>query len=187
MKFSIRACLTFVALSLCVLSVNAFARMEAPLQQEPVDLALFIDAAQCKPPYTISTAARFYQEAEKTGRASSPELGVSTYKLPSPLRHNGFVSEAVILSISYVGVVIEGLHADQLADKYRLKKATPTPLSRFTKGYARALPQAQQTQGGTVSIIARESATMPGKTILACEFISDADKKEREALMTQKK
>ena len=50
-------------------------------------------------------------------------------------------------------------------------------LGTATKGYSRALPQDQQPQPdlGIVSIVARESPSLPGKTLLMCEFVLKAD------------
>lgn len=56
-------------------------------------------------------------------------------------------------------------------------------LGTATKGFARALPAAQQPLPdlGTVSVVARESAALPGKTLLVCELVSHADARALKA------
>ncbi|MGT2493476.1 GNAT family N-acetyltransferase [Cupriavidus basilensis] len=83
----------------------------------------------------------------------------------------------MIFAGTSVGVLVQGQQAEALAARYQLKQETSTLLGTATKGFARALPAAQQPLPGlgTVSIVARESAALPGKTLLICELVSHQD------------
>jgi hypothetical protein len=137
----------------------------------------FYDAAICRPPYTMAAATALYEAAEKLAKPDTSMLTAYVYTLPEELGQDGFKSRQVVFAGTTIGVLIEGLRADALAEHYQLTKERSTVFGTSTKGYARALPLEQQPQPdmGTVSIIARESPSLPGKTLLACEFVSTAD------------
>lgn len=143
----------------------------------------FYDAAICKPPYTMESATALYEMAEKLAKPDTSMLTANVYVLPEELGRDGFKSRKVIFGGTMVGVLIEGLQSDALAARYHLTKERSTIFGTSAKGYARALPLDQQPQPdfGTVSIVARESAALPGQTLLACEFVSKADQQALEA------
>lgn len=143
----------------------------------------FYDAAICKPPYTMESASALYEAAERVAMPDKSMLTAYVYKMPQALGEDGFKSSEVIFAGTAVGVLIEGLQADALAERYHLTKEHSTLFGTSTNGYARALPLDQQPQPdlGTVSIIARESASLPGKTLLACELVMKADQQALDA------
>ncbi|MGO7778487.1 hypothetical protein ACC741_39155, partial [Rhizobium johnstonii] len=72
----------------------------------------------------------------------------------------------------------EGERADDLAAKYGLKAETTDLLGTSTNGYSLELPADLQPEPGMagpgkVSIIARQGNALPGKTLLACEFVQE--------------
>ncbi|KJK18674.1 hypothetical protein UB46_33800 [Burkholderiaceae bacterium 16] len=137
----------------------------------------FFDAALCKPPYTTKTATALYEAAEKLAKPDLSRLGAAIYRLPQPIVQDGFASDEVVFAGTSVGVLVQGRQAEALAARYQLKQETSTLLGTATKGFTRALPAAQQPLPGlgTVSIVARESAALPGKTLLICELVSHQD------------
>ncbi len=145
----------------------------APAAAQDVD---FFGAALCDPPYTTASATAFYNAAEKITR---PEMaGFSAiYTLPENIGRDGFHSSQVVFTSTFVGVLIEGERADELARHYRLSREKPNALLANSKGYKRTLADADQPtpELGTVSIVARETTAMPGKTLLGCELLSHAD------------
>jgi hypothetical protein len=149
----------------------------------PASANEFYDAAICKPPYTMESATALYEAAEKLAKPDTSMLTAYVYTLPDELGQDGFKSRQVVFAGTAIGVLIEGLRADALADHYRLTKEPSTVFGTSTRGYARALPPEQQPQSdmGTVSIVARESPSLPGKTLLACEFVSKADQASLDA------
>lgn len=143
----------------------------------PASADPFYNAALCKPAYSSDSATALYEAAEKLAKPDTSMLGAYVYRLPQEFGQDGFKTREVIFAGTSVGVLIEGLQADALANRYQLAKNGSTLLGTATKGYTRALPRDQQPQPelGTVSIIARESPSLPGKTLLACEFVLKAD------------
>ncbi|WP_416048804.1 hypothetical protein [Cupriavidus basilensis] len=143
----------------------------------------FFDAALCKPPYTTKSATALYEAAEKLAKPDLSRLGAAIYKLPQPIGQDGFQSDEVVFAGTSAGVLVQGLQAEALAARYQLKQEPSTLLGTATKGFARALPAAQQPLPdlGTVSIVARESAALPGKTLLICELVSHADARALKA------
>lgn len=141
------------------------------------DLTAFYDGALCNPPYTMQSATELYDAAEKLTKPDTSLLTAYVYKLPSDIGRDGFKTSEVVFAGSSVGVLIEGAQADELAARYQLEPEKSSILGTSTKGYARALPDAEQptAEMGIVSIVARESDAIPGKTLLACEFVSHAD------------
>jgi hypothetical protein len=105
-------------------------------------------------------------------------LGAAIYKLPNQIDRDGFKSTEVFFASNAVGVLIEGERADDLAAKYGLKPETSDLLGTATKGYSRELPADLQPEPGMagpgkVSIVARQGNALPGKTLLACEFVQE--------------
>jgi hypothetical protein len=139
----------------------------------------FYDAAVCRPPYSMDSATTLYDAAEKLAKPDTSLLFANVYTLAQDLGEDGFRTRQVIFSSTSVGVLVEGLQADALAQRYHLAKEVSSLLGTSTNGYARALPADQQPMPelGVVSIIARESPALPGKTLLACEFVSAEDRK----------
>lgn len=137
----------------------------------------FYDAALCKPPYTTGSATTLYDAVEKLAKPDTSMLTAAVYTLPHDLGQDGFETRQVVFAGSSIGVLIEGLEADALAERYHLTKERSSLLGASTKGYAQALPADQQPQPdmGLVSIVARESEALPGRTLLACEFVATAD------------
>lgn len=143
----------------------------------------FYDAAICKPPYTMESASALYEAAEKLAKPDTSMLTAYVYTLPQELGQDGFKSRQVIFAGTTIGVLVDGLRADALAEHYHLTKERSALLGTSSKGYAQALPPDQQPQpdAGTVSIVARESPSLPGKTLLACEFVWKADQQALDA------
>lgn len=159
------------------LSYAAAALLSGTAFTTPASAIPFFDAALCKPPYTMDSATALYDAAEKLAKPDTSILTAYVYTLPQELGQDGFKSRQVIFAGTTVGILIEGSRVDELAERYHLIKERFTLYGTSTKGYFRALPSDQQSQPdlGTVSIIARESASLPGKTLLACEFVLKAD------------
>lgn len=143
----------------------------------------FYDAALCRPPYTMESATTLYEAAEKLAKPDTSMLTAYVYALPQDFGQDGFKSKEVIFGGTSVGVLVQGQQAEVLAKRYQLDRERSNLLGASTKGYARALPANQQPQpeAGTVSIVARESAALPGKTLLACEFVSKEDQQALKA------
>ena len=143
----------------------------------------FYDAALCKPPYAMDSATALYEAAEKLAKPDTSLLTAYVYKLPQDLGQDGFKTSEVVFAGTSVGVLVQGQQAEALAQRYQLKPEGSSLLGTSTKGYARELPSAEQPRpdAGTVSIVARESAALPGKTLLACEFVSKEDRAALEA------
>jgi hypothetical protein len=143
----------------------------------------FYDAAICKPPYTMDAASALYEEAEKLAKPDTSMMTAYVYTLPEELGQDGFKSREVLFAGTTIGVLIEGAQADTLAERYHLTKERPSLFGTATKGYARVLPPEEQPQPdmGLVSIIARESPSLPGKTLLACELVWKADQQALDA------
>lgn len=143
----------------------------------------FYDAAICEPPYTMESATALYEEAEKLAKPDTSMLTAYVYTLPQELGQDGFKSREVVFAGTTIGVLIEGLQADALAERYHLTKERSSLVGTSTKGYARTLSLEQQPQPdmGMVSVIARESPSLPGKTLLACEFVWKADQQALDA------
>lgn len=142
------------------------------------DKSTFFDAALCKPPYTTTSATKMYDEAEKLAKADMSLMTAAIYKLSADFGRQGFKTNEIVFAGSSFGVLVEGQVADELAKTYHLKQdGLGTLLGVATKSYGRALPKAEQpaAETGVVSVVARESAAFPGKTLLACEFVTHED------------
>ncbi|MGY4396467.1 hypothetical protein ACVWZA_001647 [Sphingomonas sp. UYAg733] len=137
----------------------------------------FYDAALCKPPYTTGSATTLYEAAEKITKPDTSLLTAYVYKMPDEIGQDGFSSKEVVFAGTAVGVLVEGLQADALSKRYQLEPERSSLLGSSSKGYTRALPAAEQPlpDAGIVSIVARESPSLPGKTLLACELVMKED------------
>ena len=157
--------------------------VSATLQAANAAADPFYDAAICKPPYSMDSATALYEAAEKLAKPDTSLLSAHIYKLPQELGQDGFKSNEVVFAGTTIGVLVQGQQAEALAKRYQLQRERSNLVGASTKGYARELPTDQQPQPdqGKVSIIARESASLPGKTLLACEFVWEADRKALEA------
>ncbi|NEI74074.1 hypothetical protein GR212_31430 [Rhizobium lusitanum] len=150
----------------------------------------FFDAALCKPPYSSASATRMYDEAEKLAKADTSLMTAAVYKLPADFGRQGFEADEVVFAGTSFGVLVEGLRADDLAKSYHLSSdGLGNLFGTATKSYGRALAKAEQPAAdmGIVSVIARESAAFPGKTLLACEFVSHEDLEAMKSLQSQSK
>ena len=165
------------ARSICHLAVIIGVIQGGNAMAAPAD-AVFFDAALCKPPYTTASATEIYDAAEKLAKPDMSSLGAAIYKIPHQIGRDGFESDEVFVAASAVGVLIKGERADELAKAYGLKPETSDLMGASSKGYALELPaDMQPPEGlagpGKVSIVAREGGALPGKTLLACEFVQD--------------
>lgn len=140
------------------------------------DNSQFFDAALCKPAYTTTTASALYDEAEKVGKYQLQGV-MAVYPLPEAVLKDGFSTKEFVLAGSTYGVLIEGLKAEELAKAYQLTPEAPNPMIVATKSFIRVLDDADQPspEMGRVAITAREANGIPGKTLLSCEFTSQAD------------
>ena len=143
----------------------------------------FYDAAICKPPYTMGSASALYEAAEKLVEPDKSLLTARVYKLPQEFGQDGFKTNEVVFAGTSIGVLVQGQQAEALAKHYQLQRERSNLMGASAKGYARELPADQQPHPdqGKVSIVARESPSLPGKTLLACEFVWEADRKALEA------
>lgn len=143
----------------------------------------FFAAALCQPPYTTANATELYEAAEKLAEPDTSTLGAAIYRLPQPIERDGFTTQEVVFAGMSVGVLLDGPVASELARRYGLSPEESHLLGASTLGFARVLPDNQQALKdlGLISIVAREGPAMEGKTLLACEFVSDEDRKALEA------
>lgn len=142
------------------------------------DKSSFFDAALCKPPYSTATATKMYDEAEKLAKADTSLMTAAVYKMSTDFGRQGFKTNEIVFAGTSFGILVEGSRADDLAKTYHLTSdGLGNLLGTATKSYGRALPKAGQpaAEMGVVSVVARESAAFPGKTLLACEFVSHED------------
>ncbi|WP_298672159.1 hypothetical protein [uncultured Sphingomonas sp.] len=142
----------------------------------------FFGGAICQPPYSIDGATALYHAAEKLGKADTSGLGGAVYHLPAPITRDGFTTQDVLFAGSAYGVLIAGEVAAKLAETYHLSPETTHLLGASSLGFARALPDAEQPMKGTglVSIVARQGPGLKGRTMLACEFVSNEDRERLE-------
>jgi hypothetical protein len=103
----------------------------------------FYDAALCKPPYTMDSATALYEAAEKLAKPDTSMLTAYVYTLPQELGQDGFKSRQVIFAGTTVGILVDGLQADALAERYHLTKERSALYGTSTKGYSLALPRDQ--------------------------------------------
>lgn len=138
----------------------------------------FFGAALCEPPYSTGTATELYEAIEKVTKVDTSLLGAAIYPLPFPIERDGFTATAVVFSGMAVGVLIDGEAADRLARQYDLAPESSRLLGALKRGFSRELPDGQQEMQelGRISVVAREGSALPGKTLLACEFVSNEDR-----------
>jgi hypothetical protein len=180
--------ITFLAAALALTvatSINAVAA-DAEAGSKPAgpakfDPSRFYQAALCDPPYTFNAADDLYRIAEKTLKSAPLGLSANVYKTTEDIGQDGFKTNEVLFAASTYGVLIQGQVAEQLAAFYDLKPEKTSSLIAV-KSYSRVLPRDQQRLRtmGVISVVARESNAIPGKTLLACEFVSNEDKKKLE-------
>ncbi|MCD1127467.1 hypothetical protein LPW36_15940 [Jinshanibacter sp. LJY008] len=166
-------CLLFVACSACLVAFSG----SANAANSP-----FYDGAICQPPYTVDSATKLYEQAEKISKYELQGMA-AIYQMSENIGADGFETKEVFFAGTSVGVLIKGLRADDLAKQYQLK-AEDASFIGATKNYSRPLVDAQQPDKelGTVSIVARESESLPDKTVLMCEFVSHEDAKMMKEL-----
>jgi hypothetical protein len=138
----------------------------------------FFGAALCRPPYSLGNATALYEAAEKIARPDTSGLGAAIYHLRKPIEQDGFVAQDVMFAGMAVGVLIQGEVAAQLAERYDLKPESSRLLGSSSLGFSRLLPDADQGMKdmGLISIVARQGPALNGRTLLACEFVSDEDR-----------
>lgn len=143
----------------------------------------FLAAALCEPPYSTGNAMDLYEAAEKLAKPDTSSLGAAIYHLPAPIERDGFKTQDVVFAGMSVGVLLEGAVAAELGKRYALSAEKSHLFGASTTGFARVLPEEQQGMKdlGLISIVAREGPAMPGKTLLACEFVSNEDRAALEA------
>ncbi|MGA1810293.1 hypothetical protein VHN57_05860 [Sphingobium sp. WW5] len=129
----------------------------------------------------MSQATRLYKAAETLGKADTSTLGAAVYTLPSKIERDGFTASAVIFSGSSVGILLDDEVAQKAAQHFGLRSEGSHLFGASSLGFARVLPDEQQSMKelGLISVVARQGPALAGKTLLACEFVSHAD---REAL-----
>jgi len=146
--------------------------------------AAFFDAALCQPPYSIDHATALYEAAEKFAKPDQSSLGAAIYHLPAPITRDGFTARDVVFANMTIGVLVDGNVAAQLAERYKLTPEKSDVFGTSSKGFARLLPDDQQgmKEMGLISVVARESEALKGKTLLACEFVDEADRQVLESM-----
>lgn len=161
-----------------LLSLSAVLSLSLGSNALAFEKAAFFDAALCKPAYSTKSAMTMYEEAEKLSKADTSLLTAAVYKLPADFGRQGFKTSELVFAGTSFGVLVEGLRADDLAKAYHLKSdGFGNLLGTATKSYGRTLSKAEQpaAEMGVVSVVARESSAFPGRTLLACEFVSNED------------
>jgi hypothetical protein len=151
------------------------------LADKKMPASAFFDAAICKPPYSSRHASDVYKAAEKLGKPDQSS-GAAVYHLPAPIKKDGFVAQDVVFASSTIGVLVEGNVAEKLAKHYNL---APQKINIINmSGFARQLPNAQQDMKelGLISLVALKSSAFKDKTLLACQFVSNEDRKNIELL-----
>lgn len=131
-----------------------------------------------------------YDEVEKLAKADTSLMTAAVYKLPADFGRQGFKTDEIVFAGTSLGILVEGLRADDLAKTYHLSSDDlGNLLGTATKSYGGALAKAEQPAAdmGVVSVIARESVAFPGKTLLACEFVSHDDLETMKSLQSQAK
>jgi hypothetical protein len=141
----------------------------------------FFDAAICKPPYSSRHANDLYDVAEKLGKPDRSS-GAAVYHLPTPIKKDGFVAQDVFFADTTIGVLVEGNVADKLAKHYNLAPESMNVINM--SGFARRLADKHQNMKelGLISIVALKSNAFKDKTLLACQFVSNEDRKNMEVL-----
>ncbi|VBB12582.1 hypothetical protein [Burkholderia stabilis] len=133
------------------------------------------NAALCKPPFTSDLMDSIYN----TAKAADPKpdesmLGAAVFRLPEPIRRDGFTTQNVVFTRSGIGVLVEGEVAGQLAQRYQLTREKGHLLGAASIGYARRLT-ARGPGGALILVSARQGPALKGKTLLACEMTSEEE------------
>lgn len=151
------------------------------LAEKNIPVSAFFDAAICKPPYSSRHALNMYKAAEKLGKPNQSS-GAAVYHLPSPIKKDGFVAQDIVFASSTIGVLVEGNVAEKLAKHYNLVPEKNNIINM--SGFARQLPNAQQDMKelGLISLVALNSSIFKDKTLLACQFVSNEDRRNMELL-----
>ncbi|WEF35340.1 hypothetical protein [Pseudoduganella chitinolytica] len=162
------------SLLLSTLAIPALAGKDMPP-------SAFFDAAICKPSYSTRHAFDIYDAAEKLGKPDRLS-GAAVYHLPAPIKKDGFVAHDVLLASSTIGVLVDGDVAEELAKRYKLAPQKYNIINM--SGFARELPDSQQKMKGmgVTYLVALKSSAFKNKTLLACQFVSDEDRKNMELL-----
>ncbi|KVR22252.1 hypothetical protein WK56_10820 [Burkholderia ubonensis] len=140
------------------------------------------NAAICKPPFTSDLMSAIYD----TVKAADPKpdesmLGAAVFRLPEPIRRDGFTTQNVVFTSTGIGVLVEGEVADQLAQRYKLAPEKGHLLGASSVGYSRRLT-VRGPGGALILVSARQGPALKGKTLLACEMTSEEDIKALEQM-----
>ena len=164
-------------ISLCLITGAILSTLAPPVvADKTMPASSFFDAAICQPPYSSKHASDIYDAAEKLGKPIRSS-GAAIYHLPTSLKRDGFVANDVVFASSTIGVLVEGNVAEKLARHYDL---APEKLNIINMpGFARQLPDGEQNLRGLglISIVALKSNAFKDKTLLACQFVSNQDRK----------
>ncbi|WP_260926211.1 hypothetical protein [Novosphingobium sp. 9] len=168
---------------LAVLAFAAASGVGAPALAAPA-LEDFFAAAVCQPPYSVQSATDLYDAAETFAKPDTSTMGAAIYRLPKPVTRDGFTTQDAVFAGSAVGVLIDGEVAAKLAERYHLTQEEGHMLGASSLGFSRVLPddQQQMKEFGLVSLVARQGPALNGKTLLACEFVSNEDRAALEEL-----
>ncbi|AOR68573.1 hypothetical protein BBJ41_14135 [Burkholderia stabilis] len=163
--------------ALGAIAAAPFVALAAP----PAHPDLF-NAALCKPPFTSDLMDSIYN----TAKAADPKpdesmLGAAVFRLPEPIRRDGFTTQNVVFTRSGIGVLVEGEVAGQLAQRYPLTREKGHLLGAASIGYARRLT-ARGPVGALILVSARQGPALKGKTLLACEMTSEEEIKALEQM-----
>lgn len=169
----IRAAFAILALTT---AAPAFAEDAAPAAPD------FFGAAICQPPYSFDSAQALYEAAEKITKPDTSGFGAAVYRLSAPVTRDGFTTQAVLFAGSAIGVLIDGEVAAKLAETYHLTPEKTRLLGASSLGFSRLLPDADQKMKdwGLISIVARQGPGLKGKTMLACELVTNEDRERLE-------
>jgi hypothetical protein len=142
----------------------------------------FFGAAICQPPYSFDNAQALYEAAEKITKPDTSGFGAAVYRLSAPITRDGFTTQQVLFAGSAIGVLIDGEVAEKLAETYHLTPEKTRLFGASSLGFARQLPDADQKMKdwGLISIVARQGPGLKGKTMLACELVTEEDRRRLE-------
>ncbi|MPV58842.1 hypothetical protein CFB46_02630 [Burkholderia sp. HI2761] len=140
------------------------------------------NAALCKPPFTSDLMDAIYNAAKAADpKPDNSMLGAAVYRLPEPIRRDGFTTQHVVFVATGIGVLVEGEVADQLAKRYELTREKGHLLGASSVGYSRRL-NVRGPGGALILVSARQGPALKGNTLLACEMTSEEDIKALEQL-----
>lgn len=160
-------------LSFAIVSSFAMAAGAAPSDAKTV-----LDAAVCKPPYSLDSSLKFYESAERMAKRELVDF-IAVYKLKNPITSkDGLKTQALVVANNSYGILLDGSQAEALAARFQLKPERRSVLrAAIIKGYSRALAEAEQPspETGVVSLAVREIHSFPGKTMLICEMLTHSE------------